>query len=74
MNVLNSILKTRVILTDIGAAGAPTERRRKGTVRRRIGQSGQRRMGAHTALFDRPRVVVGERHRIRFRTRRRLEI
>ena len=68
--------KKGVILTDIdGAVHPPTEGRRASTVRRmrrRIGKSSQRRMRPRTALFDRSSIVIGERHRIRFRTRCRL--
>jgi len=59
-----------------GAVHPPTEGRRASTVRRmrrRIGKSSQRRMRPRTALFDRSSIVIGERHRIRFRTRCRFE-
>ena len=70
--------RTGVILTEIRLllllllTGASAERRRMRRSVRRVRQSGQSRMRPGVALLDRSGVVVGERHRIRFRARCRL--
>ena len=72
--------RTGVILTEIRLllllllTGASAERRRMRRSVRRVRQSGQSRMRPGVALLDRSGVVVGERHRIRFRARRRLQV